>query len=92
MSETTVQPIRPFSAKRIKELTTAICQHGLMIPEGYTFDPRRNPPLFPTPEPRVAIALPKDVDEDTGPPCLPCDGACTGVCDPAGDDPEGSAP
>jgi hypothetical protein len=92
MSEATAQPIRPFSAKRIKELTTAICQHGLMIPEGYTFDPRADPPLFPTPEPAVASALPIDADQRTSPPCPNCDGTCAGVCDPAGDDPEGSAP
>lgn len=92
MSEATAQPIRPFSAKRIKELTTAICQHGLMIPGGYTFDPRGNPPLFPTLDPVVANQLLNELYEDTEPPCPHCDGACTGVCDPAGDDPEGSAP
>ena len=96
-SEATAKPTRPFSAKRIKELTTAVCQHGLAIPEGYTFDPRGNPPLFPTPAPAVAIKLQNDgyrETDETGirPDCSRCDGGCTGACDPAGDDPEGSAP
>jgi hypothetical protein len=56
---------RPFSAKRITELVTAITQHGLTIPAGYTFDPRADPPLFPAPPP-VADELPNGIDMDTG--------------------------
>jgi hypothetical protein len=53
-----------MSVRRIKELTWAITQHGLTVPAGYTFDPRGNPPLFPT-APLVANELPNESEQDT---------------------------
>ena len=78
--------------RRITELTIAVTQQGLTVPAGYVFDPRRTPPLYPRNLPTVARELPKDISPETTELCDRCDLVCTGACDPASEDLEGSAP
>lgn len=50
--------------KATNDMIERVTQRGEAVPSGYTFDPRQNPPLFPT-KPMVAQELRKDVNSET---------------------------
>jgi hypothetical protein len=50
--------------KATNDMIDRVTQRGEAVPSGYTFDPRQNPPLFPT-EPVVAQELRKEVESET---------------------------